>query len=250
MPERVAGLAMPVVAIVTGGGYGIGRAVCQRVASRGWTVVAVDRDGGRAEETAAIIRSTGGTATVVAGEVTDAECAGRALSAATALGTLRGLATCAAMRHAGPITDVTEAQWDETVGVVLKGVFLFCKAVVPEMIRNGGGSIVNVSSPDSFGRKGMIAYAAAKAGVNALTQCLATDHLEHRIRANVVLPGFTLTGMNEHYSEERLRAVAARSVAGRPAQPDEVARLIDFLLSDDSETFTGGFFGAHPLAAR
>jgi len=192
----------------------------------------------------------GGTAAAVAGDVTDAQCASRAVEAARGLGVLQGLATCAAMRHPGPITDITEAQWDETVGVVLKGVFLFCKAVVPEMIRNGGGSIVNVSSPDSFGRKGMIAYVVGKAGVNALTQCLAADHAEHHIRANVVLPPFTVTGMNEHYPEDRIQSIAARSVAGRLAQPDDVAQVIDFLLSDASETFSGGFFGGQPLAAR
>ena len=241
---------MPAVVIVTGGGYGIGRAVCRRVGARGCAVVAVDRDSVRAGETAGEVRAAGGTATSVAGDVTDAQCAVRAVEAARGLGKLTGLATCAAMRHPGPITDITENQWDETVDVVLKGVFLFCKAVVPEMIRNGGGSIVNVSSPDSFGRKGMIAYAVAKAGVNALTQCLAADHVEHHIRANVVLPPFTVTGMTEHYPEDRMRGVAARSVAGRPAQPDDVARIIDFLLSDESETFSGGFFGGQPLAAR
>ena len=238
---------MPEVAIITGGGYGIGRAVCRRVAERGCAIVAVDRDTERAAETVALVQATGGTAVSVTGDVTDANCAARAVEAARKIGKLTGLATCAAMRHPGPITDITEDQWDETLGVVLNGVFLFCKAVIPELIRNGGGSIVNVSSPDAFGRKGMIAYVVAKAGVNALTQCLAADHLEHHIRANVVLPPFTVTGMNEHYPEERVRAIAARSVAGRLAQPDDVARMIDFLLSDESETFSGGIFGGQPL---
>jgi 2-hydroxycyclohexanecarboxyl-CoA dehydrogenase len=254
----MAGLALPVqqpkvapkVAIVTGGGYGIGRAVCRLAGDRGWAAVAVDRNGARAEETAAMIRDGGATAVSVAGDVTDGGCAARAVEAACALGPLKGLATCAAMRHQGPITAITAEQWHETVDVVLNGVFLFCKAVIPEMIRNGGGSIVNVSSPDSFGRKAMVAYAAAKGGVNALTQCLAADHLEHGIRANVVLPGITLSGMTEHYPEERMRELADRSVARRLAQPDDIARLVYFLLSDEGETFTGGFFGAHPLAAR
>ncbi len=155
------------------------------------------------------------------------------------------------MRHAGPITAISESQWDETINTILKGAFLFCKASITMMReQGGGGSIVNVSSPDSYGRRNMVAYAAAKAGVNTLSSCLAADHLADRIRVNVVQPGFTLTGMTEHYTADRLADTAARSIAGRVSMPEDVARLIHFLMSPAGETFTGGVFGAQPIARR
>jgi NAD(P)-dependent dehydrogenase (short-subunit alcohol dehydrogenase family) len=238
------------VAIVTGGGYGIGRAASRLLAADGWSLVIVDVDIGRAQETERAIRGAGGIALAVTGDVSDAATAAAAVEQARGLGPLGGLVTCAAMRHEGIITAITPAQWDETVGVVLRGVFLFCQAAIPDMIANGGGAIVNVSSPDAYGRKAMVAYAAAKGGVNSLTLCLAADHAKDRVRVNAILPGFTLTGMTEHYAEERIRSVASRSVAGRPGQPEDIARLIRFLLSEDGATFTGGMFGGRYLADR
>jgi NAD(P)-dependent dehydrogenase (short-subunit alcohol dehydrogenase family) len=244
--------ASPGAAIITGGGYGIGRAVAELLAADGWRLIIVDRDIARAEETCARVAGAGGHAIPLAGNVALAETANAAIARVRASGEpLRGLVTCAAMRHEGPITAISEAQWDETLDVVLKGVFLFCKAAISLMQeQGGGGSIVNVSSPDSYGRKNMVAYAAAKAGVNALSACLAADQLADRIRVNVVHPGFTLSGMTEHYAADRLDGAAARSVAGRLALPEDVAGLIRFLMSATGETFTGGIFGAQPIATR
>lgn len=236
-------------AIVTGGGYGIGRAACQMLSAEGWSLIVVDRDANRASETVASVRSAGGRADCVIGDVTQPGTAAAAVGAAQAsFGRVRGLVTCAAMRHVGRITEITTEQWDETLKVILYGAFNFCKAVVPEMIAAGGGSIVNVSSPDAFGRRGMVAYSAAKAAVNALTTCLAADHVEDHIRVNAVLPGFTLSGMTEHYAEERLRKAGSLTVAGRPGMPEDAARLIALLMSKAGETFTGGVFGNMPLA--
>jgi NAD(P)-dependent dehydrogenase (short-subunit alcohol dehydrogenase family) len=238
------------VAIITGGGYGIGRAAALQAAAQGWTIVVVDVDPTKAAETQNKIAQSGGRAAAVAGDVTDARTAERAVTSAKELGIIKGLVNCAAMRHPGPITQITEAQWDETISVILKGVFLFCRAAIPEMIGNGGGSIVNVSSADASGRKNMVAYASAKGAVNTLTLCLAADHLQDRIRVNTVIPGFTLTGMTEHYSQARLNEMSSKFVAGRPGEPDDVANIIRFLLSDESETVTGGFFGGQTLAMR
>jgi NAD(P)-dependent dehydrogenase (short-subunit alcohol dehydrogenase family) len=237
-------------AIVTGGGYGIGRAAAARLARDGWSVVLVDRDAGRLAETRDLIESAGGRARAVAGDVTQAETMRAAVKAGESLAPIKALATCAAMRHAGPITAISEAQWKETLDVVLNGVFLACHAVIPRMIATGGGAIVNVSSPDGYGRRNMVAYAAAKGAVNTLSLCLASDHLADRVRVNVVLPPATITGMTEQYSAARLDEMAARAVAGRMAGPEDVARLICFLLSDEGETFTGGVFGPQLLAGR
>lgn len=230
-------------AIVTGAGYGIGRAVATLLATDGWRVVVVDRDGERAQETCDVILRAGGTATPVVGDVTQVRTIEQACSAALALAPLRGLVTCAAIRHRGSVVEVSEQGWKETLDVVLNGVFLACRSVIAPMTAAGGGSIVNVSSPDAAGRGGMVAYASAKAAVNALSVCMAHDHAEAGIRVNVVSPGFTVSGMTEHYGEERIAAVASRALARRAAQPEDPARLIRFLMSDEGAAFSGGFFG-------
>src|SRR4051812_2022019 len=125
-------------AIVTGGGYGIGRAAACRLANDGWAVIAVDRDAARLDETRELIEAKGGLARTIMGDITQAVTMQAAVAEARAMAPIKALATCAAMRHAGPITAITEAQWKETLDVVLNGVFLACQAVVPELIANGG----------------------------------------------------------------------------------------------------------------
>lgn len=235
------------VAVVTGGGYGIGRAVCRQLAADGWRILTFDADAKRNAETVRLVQAGDGEAIAIDGDVTDARAVERACSAAESrYGPLGGLVNCAAMRHAGPITEITEAQWDETLDVCLKGTFLFCKAAVPRMAAAGGGSIVNFSSSDAQGRRRMIAYATAKAAIENFTRCLAADHLADYIRVNAVIPPFTLTGMTEHYPSERLDEMAANAVAGRVALPDDLANLVRFLMSDDAATLTAGLFGGTP----
>lgn len=132
--------------IVTGGGYGIGRALACLLTADGEDVVVFDAERARGEETIASIGAAGGRGAAVTGNVTDFEAARACCTLAVErFGALRGLANCAAMRHPGKATEITEAQWDETVDVCLKGTFLFCKAALPYMIGAGGGAIVNVS---------------------------------------------------------------------------------------------------------
>lgn len=230
-------------AVITGGAYGIGRATARELAKDGWAVLIVDTNAASAHTLLQDLLADQVPAAVVIGDVTKGSTYDRVQDVAQGLGPIQGLVTCAAMRHAGRITEITPDQWRETVDVVLNGVFTACHALIPEMIRAGKGSIVNVSSPDGFGRRDMVAYASAKAAVNTLSDCLAMDHLQDGIRVNVVLPVFTKTGMTEHYSEERLAALAARSVAKRVAEPEDIAKLIRFLMSDEAEVMTGGRFG-------
>ena len=239
------------IAIVTGGGYGIGRGITLALANSGWTPVVYELNEERAQRTRELVMEAGGRCEVFQGDVTDWERVQEFVAYVMGeFGRIDGLVNNAGARYAGSVLDVTEEQWDFTVNIVLKGPFLMCKAVIPPMISAGGGSIVNISSGDSYGRKGMIPYAAAKGGINTLTLCLAADHLEHHIRVNAVLPGFTVTGMTEHYPPERLAASGARLVAARPGQPEDVANMVEFLMSDKAETITGAIFGGLPLANR
>lgn len=239
------------VVIVTGGGYGIGRGITLALAKSGWTTVVYELDGERARRTRDLVMEAGGRCEAFQGDVTDWERVQECIAYVMGeFGRIDGLVNNAGARYAGTVLDVTEEQWDFTVDVVLKGPFLMCKAVVPHMIRAGGGSIVNISSGDSYGRKAMVPYAAAKAGLNVLTLCLAADHVGDRIRVNAVLPGFTVTGMTEHYPPERLAAAGARLVAARPGQPEDVAGMVEFLMSDKAETITGAIFGGAPLPDR
>jgi NAD(P)-dependent dehydrogenase (short-subunit alcohol dehydrogenase family) len=242
---------VPQVAIITGGGYGIGRASCALLAAEGWRIVTVDRDTAHNAETVRAVAAHGGEAVAVDGDVADGATAAAACRAAERLGPLRALVNAAAMRHAGTIEAITEAQWDETLAACLRGTFVFSKAAVPALAAAGGGAIVNFSSTSAYVHAGMIAYASAKAAIETFTRCLAVDHQHQRIRANAIVPPFTVTGMTEHYPAAALAERDARSPSGRAARPDDVARLVRYLVSDDSATFTGGVFGTTlPMATR
>jgi NAD(P)-dependent dehydrogenase (short-subunit alcohol dehydrogenase family) len=242
---------MPNVAIVTGGGYGIGRAACILLAGDGWSIVTVDRNVERNAETVRAIGERGGHATAVDGNVADAAVAEAACRQAERDGTLRALVNAAAMRHAGSIVEITEAQWDETLDTCLRGTFVFAKAAIPRMAAGGGGAIVNFSSPSALVHPGMIAYASAKAAIETFTRCLAVDHVHDRIRANAIVPPFTVTGMTEHVPAAVLAERDDRSPSGRAARPEDIAQLVRFLVSDDSATLTGGLFGTTlPIPTR
>jgi NAD(P)-dependent dehydrogenase (short-subunit alcohol dehydrogenase family) len=234
---------LPDVAIITGGAYGIGRAAGRLLARDGWHIVSVDRDGARNAETVDAIRWSGGHAHAVTGNVADAALASEACDVAQRAGTLRALVNAAAMRHAGTIADITEAQWQETFAACLHGPFVFCKAAIERMTASGGGAIVNFSSPDAEGRRAMIAYASAKAAIETFTRCLAADHLSAGIRVNAIIPPFTITGMTEHYPAERIAEMDARSPSGRAARPEDIAELVRFLVTPVSATLTGGMYG-------
>jgi len=232
------------VAIVTGGGYGIGRATCGLLAEDGWSIVSFDVNARHNDETVAELRSKGADVYGLVGDVSQAENAEAACALAEADGrSLKALVNCAAMRHAGTIVDITPEQWIETVGVCLTGTAFFCRAAILRMKANGGGSIVNFSSGDAAGRKAMVAYASAKAAVETLTRCMAVDHLHDGIRVNAVIPPFTVTGMTEHYSPERLAMMDAASPSGRAARPSDIAQLVRFLVSNESAALTAGLYG-------
>jgi NAD(P)-dependent dehydrogenase (short-subunit alcohol dehydrogenase family) len=159
--------------------------------------------------------------------------------------------TAAGVRLYGPITEATADSWHWILGVNLLSTAFCAKFAIPEMVRGGGGTIVNVSSTNAInGRSGMAQYDATKAALLALTRSIACDHGAQGIRANAVCPGFTITPFHvRRYAEaqgvteeeaSRFLWDAPRDVPiGRPAEPIEIARSILFLASDESSYMTG-----------
>ncbi len=248
------------VAIVTGGTYGIGRAITLELARRGYRVVAVGLDArqigseaaGGAAGTRQALREEGLDAEIVEGDVSVAADVERMLEITLARhARLDVLVNNAAIHPRGTIVETSEAVWDRVMEVNLKGMFLCCKAAIPEMLRLGGGAIVNIGSGAGWGKPDLLAYSASKGGVFALSAALAHDHLKDHIRVNVVVPGGTTTGMTAiaettFGAELGLRArepvierMARGTVSGRANAPQDIAKAVAYLVSDDAAQVSG-----------
>jgi len=235
-------------AVVTGGGSGMGRAISQRFAAEGARVAVLDLNLETAQETADLIRESGGRAIAVACDVSDN--ASVVAASNDVLAELAGVDVL--VNNAGmldgyaALLDTSEELWDRIIGVDLKGVFLVTRAFLPTMIAGGGGSVVNTSSIAGFvAGGGGIAYTSAKHGVIGFTKQLTADYGREGIRANAVCPGAIETGMTREIFESGDAAVmdSVRAVpAGRYAQPEEVANLALFLASDESSFVYGAAY--------
>jgi NAD(P)-dependent dehydrogenase (short-subunit alcohol dehydrogenase family) len=241
------------VALVTGGGNGIGRAASIGFARHGAKVVVVDRDGAAAEATTGIIRQNGGEAQAVTADVTKSSDVKAYVKAAL---DKYGRIDCF-FNNAGiegkvaPIAEYDEAVFDAVIGVNVKGVFLGLRHVLPEMIRQGGGSVVNTASVAGLvGTPGMPAYVASKHAVIGLTKTAAGEVARQGIRVNAVCPGPVDTRMI-HALEQQLSPDDPASVekryqaalpTGRYSTVEEIANMVLFLCSDLSSNTTGGQF--------
>ena len=193
------------VAVVTGGGSGIGRATATRFASEGFRVAIADVSAAHANSVASSIRESGGEVLVVETDVASASaCAELAEATIAAWGRIDVLVASAGIQPAGGVIEATAAEWDSVLDVNLKGVAFSCRAVLPHMVARHSGAIVLISSINAIAGTGhMAAYDASKAGVVALVRSIAIAHGRDGIRANAVAPGATIT-------EFHLRAAAAR----------------------------------------
>ncbi|MCC6792468.1 MAG: SDR family oxidoreductase [Thermomicrobiales bacterium] len=231
------------VAVVTGGGSGIGRAISLLFASEGATVIAADLVPERAEETAALIAAAGGTALGVQVDVSKADLVERMIAAATgAYGQVDILVNNAGLSVGNTILDFDEAAWDLNLDVVLKSIYLCSRAVVPGMQARKRGVILNVSSVNGLTAVGESAYSAAKAGMINLTQNMALHFGKDGIRVNCVAPGTIRTpiwGPRVERDPQVFEKIAKWYPLGRVGEPEDIAEAALFLCSDAASWITG-----------
>lgn len=235
------------VAIVTGAAMGIGAACARAFATRGARVVIADIDADAGEAITAALVDAGHTAIFVRTDVAAmADMEAMAAAAVTRFGGIDVLVNNAAQAIGGVVDEIDEASWDRVMTTNLSSVWRGMRVCVPEMRKKGKGAVVNMSSVQSLaGFKGWAAYAAAKGGVNALTQQAAVDLAPHGIRVNAVAPGTIMTPLNEkvfreHPDPEALIATWNRAhPLGRFGEASEVAELVAFLASDRASFITG-----------
>ena len=233
------------VAFVTGGSAGIGRATAVRLAEEGAAVVVVDRDEVRGSEVVAEIEKAGGRALFVAADVSDDEQVAAAVAAA--VDELGGIDV--AFNNAGiegspaPAHELEREAWDRMLAVNLTGVWLCMRHEIPEMLRRGGGSIINCASVAGLvGFTGIAHYTASKHGVVGLTKAAALDYAQQGIRVNAVCPGVIDTEMVRRFVEAQPEAEAgllAGEPVGRLGRPEEIADVVVWLASERASFVTG-----------
>jgi len=235
------------VALITGGGTGIGGAIARLFAQEGAAVVITGRRKEMLDRVVSEIERGKGHARAVAGTVTDETHARSAVAQAVrTFGKLNILVNNAGIGAFGKaLHETDDATWDELLAINLTGVFRMTRAAVPEMLKAGGGAIVNISSIAGLvGIPLNAAYSATKGGLDALTRCLAIDYANQGIRCNAVCPGLVDTPMAAPLLNDPTRKAQVLTAypLGRPGTPDEVANLVLYLASEESAWVNGTIF--------
>ena len=231
------------VAIVTGAASeaGIGCAIALLFSQEGAAVTVADIDATGVHHTAELIRSQGGRAISCPTDISNSEDVQSMVQATVAsFGRIDILVNNAAhMKDTKPALDTSEEEWDRSIDVTLKGAFLCSKYAIPEMIRVGAGSIVNISSVGGLvGFEGYAAYCSAKGGMLQLTKSLAIDYGPHNIRANAICPGPIQTSISPNAGDPLDQYQLKMTVLGRKGKPRDVAYAALFLASDESSFVT------------
>jgi 3-oxoacyl-[acyl-carrier protein] reductase len=235
------------VVLITGAGSGIGRATALLFAKEGAKVVVTDVDGSKAEETRSQIIQSGGIAHALSLDVSqEAQVMGAIATTLETFERLDVLHNNAGISVLKLITETTEAELDRLIAINLKGVILGCKHAIPPMVAQGGGVIINTASELAFvGQPLYSVYCATKGAVLSLTRALATEWAAQGIRVNAICPGPTQTPMLQAEfdlaadPEGEAKAAVQSIPAGRLGTPEEIARVVLFLASDDAEFVHG-----------
>jgi 2-hydroxycyclohexanecarboxyl-CoA dehydrogenase len=226
------------IAIVTGAGQGIGRAIADKLAAEGATVVVTDLDEASAKQTAAGLPG----AVAIRADVTDRQDVQTAVDRVMQqFGRVDVLVNNAGWDKASPFVDSDPADWDRAIAVNLYGVLHTCRAVLPIMAGQGGGAVVNLGSDAGrVGSSGEAVYSAAKGGVIAFTKSLAREMARHQVRVNCVCPGPTDTALFASFAGPKLREALTKAIPFRRlGQPADVANVVAFLASDQAAFVTG-----------
>ncbi len=247
------------VAVVTGGGSGIGRAIAEALGRAGCAVAVVGRTAARLEATAAAIRDAGARAAAVPADVSDPESVRTMAQRAEALlGPVDILVHAAGVYSAHALLRFPESEWRQTLDTNLTGAFLCAKALAPGMIARRWGRVINIASPSAFtGFARMSAYAASKGGLVAFTRCIAAELGSFGITANCVCPGVTATEQFANlFGEASLRAFARALPLGRVGRASDCAGAVLLLASEAGQYITGatiavdgGMLAAFPTPA-
>ena len=232
------------VALITGSGSGIGRSAAILFSQAGAKISVADINAEHGTETVNLIETNGGRAIFVECDVSKPEHVKNMISTTVkAFGGLNILYNNAggSTMMDGPVTEAPDEEFWRVIGLDLYGTFLGCKYAIPELIKAGGGSVINMSSNQALmGIPGRVCYTAAKGGIASMTRAMAVEYGRHKIRVNAIAPSVTLTERVKKLLEQstEIQKQAERHLVGL-AEPEDVANLALYLASDQSALITG-----------
>ncbi len=229
------------VALITGSGRGIGREIAARLAADGFAIMLSDVNAETLEATKQAFAAAGRTVAATVANVADAADAERLVTETmTAFGRVDALVNNAGITRDGLVLRMKDEQWDAVLNVNLRGTFLMSRAALKPMLKQKGGTIINIASVIGLmGNAGQANYAASKAGIIGLSRSLAKEYGSKGIRVNAIAPGFIKSEMTDALSPETREALLKQIPLGFLGEPADVADLVSFLASSRSRYITG-----------